>query len=217
MFWKMLCLMLLVTSGLQAGETGHTTLTEQQFNLVRERADEPLWVLDRMLTAKQRLDKPESVPVPVPSSGLESPLDFDRALENFYLVLNELDSKDEAHETAVASSQAAETYGNYLLYFHAGWCPHCVREEPHFAKLRTAGWMVGDWQAGQQTPSHIYRIDTDKWPDLAFKYEAGSLPLFVKMEGAPPVEVDRHAGYLNLQEIQDMFIGNKRRTKPKTR
>lgn len=198
MFWKTLLLLGLLTIGVQAGETGYAKLTNRQFNLVREEIEEPQHILGRMLRTKRRLDELELWPV------------ARRATVSFYLL------SDETRQLAqVDTSQphVVEPQPGYLLYFHASWCNHCIREGPHFDGLKKAGYIINDWRTGQQPAAHIHRIDTDKWPDIASKYKAAFLPLFIKMEGSPAVEVDRYTGYLDLQQIQDMHAGKQRFTK----
>ncbi len=193
--WLLIAVGVLLTAvDLLAGETHHGRLSQDQFNLIRESVDELDDITGRLIVLRQRLKSLE----------IQS-LKSTRASGDIIA----------AGLTRETASRPAGVVPGYMLYFKATWCGYCKLEDPHFAKLKQAQWVLNDWRKGQQTASHIYQIDIDSHPEMATKYKAALLPLFVKMEGQPAVEVERHEGYLDLQQIQDMYIGEKRRVRIK--
>ena len=80
--------------------------------------------------------------------------------------------------TAAFMPKVLAADGKALVEFYATWCPHCSKMEPVLEKLAEE---PGDGVA-------IYRLDVDKFPDLANTYAPDGFPTFVVFENGEPVK-----------------------------
>ena len=77
-----------------------------------------------------------------------------------------------------------------LVDFWAGWCRPCVAAAPEVA--RTAADMAGK--------AIVLKVDTEKYPQLAGRYNVSSIPNFVVLSGGRMVM--QQAGLVNHEQME---------------
>jgi thioredoxin 2 len=77
-----------------------------------------------------------------------------------------------------------------LVDFWAGWCRPCVAAAPEVA--RTAADMTGK--------AIVLKVDTEKYPQLAGRYNVSSIPNFVVLSGGRMVM--QQAGLVNHEQME---------------
>lgn len=60
-----------------------------------------------------------------------------------------------------------------ILFFHASWCPSCIKGDSQLQELETAG-KIG---------TTVYKVDYDTSADLKAKYNIAMQHTFVKVDG----------------------------------
>jgi thioredoxin 2 len=82
-----------------------------------------------------------------------------------------------------------------LVDFWADWCRPCHMAAPEVAKV--AANMAGK--------ALVLKVDTDKSPGLASRFEVTGIPNFVVLKGGKPVT--QRAGVTNAREMQGWLEG----------
>ncbi|GMH44413.1 hypothetical protein BSKO_12365 [Bryopsis sp. KO-2023] len=78
-----------------------------------------------------------------------------------------------------------------LVDFYATWCGPCQMIVPELATVST--WMKGVVK--------VVKIDTEKYPNLASRYDIQALPTLVLFKDGQPI--DRMEGFLTGQQMAD--------------
>lgn len=79
-----------------------------------------------------------------------------------------------------------------LLDFHATWCPPCKALSPHIEAVATQ----------YKGKVKVYKVDVDKNPKLARKYNVTRMPtMFIVLPAGKGGPV-KHVGYKDLAELQ---------------
>ncbi len=85
---------------------------------------------------------------------------------------------------------AATSTDRSLHVWHADWCPHCNRMEPHVKRLQDEG-------------EPVLWLDYDALPESAKKWGVHRLPTTIVVEGGK--ERHRKVGYLTYDELKGLL------------
>ena len=109
----------------------------------------------------------------------------------------------ELNKEFINQSEGSNDTNVYIMYFYTEWCPYCKRARPEINKFET---YLNNINNTNDNKFKIIRIDCDKNPEKAEKYNVKGYPTIIMLYKGEKYEYDAKPEKDNLIKFVNSFI-----------